>query len=70
MPTPKTTCAFNGKSSKTVLTGDGPIRLDTPRDRDGSFSPILILRHERRFTGFDENWGSLRLQIGPCPLQN
>ncbi|WP_312320420.1 IS256 family transposase [Stenotrophomonas sp.] len=44
----------NGKSSKTVLTGDGPLRLDVPRDRDGSFQPILIPKHERRFTGFDD----------------
>ncbi|POA19660.1 IS256 family transposase [Pseudomonas sp. FW300-N1A1] len=44
----------NGKSSKTVLTGDGPLRLDIPRDRDGSFSPILIPKHERRYTGFDD----------------
>ncbi|WLH46200.1 IS256 family transposase [Pseudomonas beijingensis] len=44
----------NGKSGKTVLTGDGPIRLDIPRDRDGSFSPILIPKHERRYTGFDD----------------
>ncbi|MBK5373057.1 IS256 family transposase [Pseudomonas sp. TH43] len=44
----------NGKSGKTVLTDDGPLRLDIPRDRDGSFSPILIPKHERRFTGFDD----------------
>lgn len=44
----------NGKSGKTVLTGDGPLRLDIPRDRNGSFSPILIPKHERRFTGFDD----------------
>ena len=44
----------NGKSGKTVLTGDGPLRLDIPRDRDGSFSPILIPKHERRYTGFDD----------------
>lgn len=44
----------NGKSSKTVLTGNGPLRLDIPRDRDGSFSPILIPKHERRYTGFDD----------------
>ncbi|KPX00142.1 Uncharacterized protein ALO79_04464, partial [Pseudomonas syringae pv. castaneae] len=44
----------NGKSSKTVLTDDGPLRLDIPRDRDGSFAPILIPKHERRFTGFDD----------------
>ncbi|WP_277343307.1 IS256 family transposase, partial [Cupriavidus taiwanensis] len=39
---------------KTVLTDDGPLRLDIPRDRDGSFDPILIPKHERRFTGFDD----------------
>lgn len=44
----------NGKSKKTVLTGDGPLHLDIPRDRDGSFQPILIPKHERRFTGFDD----------------
>ncbi|WP_181925849.1 IS256 family transposase, partial [Cupriavidus taiwanensis] len=44
----------NGKSAKTVLTDDGPLRLDIPRDRDGSFDPILIPKHERRFTGFDD----------------
>ena len=27
----------NGKSSKTVLTDDGPLRLEIPRDREGSF---------------------------------
>ncbi len=38
----------NGKSEKTVLTDDGPIRIDIPRDRDSSFEPILIAKHERR----------------------
>jgi putative transposase len=44
----------NGKSGKTVLTDDGPLRLDIPRDRDGSFAPILVPKHARRFTGFDD----------------
>ncbi len=39
----------NGRSSKTVLTEDGPLRLEIPRDRDGSFEPILIPKHERCF---------------------
>ena len=39
----------NGKSSKTVLTQDGPLQIDVPRDRDASFEPILIPKHERRF---------------------
>ncbi len=43
----------NGKSAKTVLTEDGPIRIEVPSDRDGSFQPLLIPKHERRFTGFD-----------------
>jgi transposase-like protein len=37
-----------------VLTEDGPLRLAIPRDRDGSFAPILIPKHARRFTGFDD----------------
>ncbi len=44
----------NGTSGKTVLTDDGPLKLDIPRDRDGSFASILIPKHERRFTGFDD----------------
>ncbi len=44
----------NGKSGKTVLTDDGPLRIEVPRDRDGSFEPVLIPKHARRFTGFDE----------------
>jgi transposase-like protein len=44
----------NGTSGKTVLTEDGPLRIDVPRDRDGSFEPLLIGKHERRFTGFDD----------------
>lgn len=45
----------NGTSAKTVLTGQGPVRIEVPRDRDGSFEPILIPKHERRFTGFDDH---------------
>ncbi len=44
----------NGRSAKTVLTEDGPLRIEVPRDRAGSFEPILIPKHERRFTGFDD----------------
>ena len=44
----------NGTSSKTVLTEDGPLRINIPRDREGSFDPVLIPKHERRFTGFDD----------------
>lgn len=44
----------NGASAKTIQTEDGPLRIEVPRDRDGSFEPILIPKHERRFTGFDD----------------
>ena len=44
----------NGTGAKTILTEDGPIRIEVPRDRDGSFTPLLIPKHERRFTGFDD----------------
>ena len=51
---PDTTNQRNGTSGKTVLTDDGPLVLDIPRDRDGTFEPQLIGKHERRFTGFDD----------------
>jgi len=44
----------NGKSSKTVLTDAGSLRIEVPRDREGSFEPQIIGKHERRFTGFDD----------------
>jgi transposase-like protein len=44
----------NGHSAKTVLTEDGPVRIAVPRDRDGAFEPVLIPKHARRFTGFDD----------------
>ena len=44
----------NGVSGKTVLTDAGPLRIDIPRDREASFEPLLIPKHERRFTGFDD----------------
>ena len=44
----------NGTSGKTVLTGDAALRIEVPRDRESSFEPQLIGKHERRFTGFDD----------------
>jgi putative transposase len=49
-----TTNHRNGVSGKTVLTDDGPLPIAVPRDRDGTFEPQLIGKHERRFTGFDD----------------
>ena len=45
----------NGGTSKTVLTGDGKLRIETPRDRDGSFEPVLLPKHARSFTAFDDS---------------
>jgi transposase-like protein len=44
----------NGTSPKTVLTDEGPVALDVPRDRAGTFAPVLVPKHARRLPGFDE----------------
>ena len=44
----------NGRSRKTVQGDLGELTLATPRDRDGTFEPLLIPKHQRRVPGFDE----------------
>jgi len=44
----------NGKTSKRIKTEDGEFELDTPRDRDGSFEPQLVKKHQARFTSMDD----------------
>jgi putative transposase len=44
----------NGTRSKTVLTEIGPVPLDVPRDREGSFEPQLVKKRQRRLHGVDE----------------
>ena len=44
----------NGRSKKTVQGDLGRVTLSTPRDRDGTFEPQLIEKHQRRVPGFDE----------------
>src|SRR3990170_3935674 len=44
----------NGHSRKTVQGDLGELTLSTPRDRDGTFEPQLIPKHQRRVPGFDE----------------
>jgi transposase-like protein len=44
----------NGSTSKTLKTEDGQFELDTPRDRAGSFEPLLVKKHQRRFTSMDD----------------
>lgn len=44
----------NGSRSKRVLTDVGPVEIEVPRDRDGSFDPQLVRKRQRRLTGVDE----------------
>ncbi len=44
----------NGRSRKTVQGDLGEVTLATPRDRDGTFEPQLVPKHQRRVPGFDE----------------
>jgi len=43
----------NGTRSKTVITEIGPVELDVPRDRDGSFEPETVRKNQRRLDGVD-----------------
>jgi putative transposase len=49
----------NGKSAKTIKGTFGEVVLETPRDRNGTFEPQIIEKHQTRFTGFDANIISL-----------
>jgi|TARA_R100001369_G_scaffold38512_1_gene64314 transposase-like protein len=49
----------NGSSRKTLRTEDGQFDLDTPRDRDGSFEPKLVKKHQTRFASMDDKILSL-----------
>ena len=44
----------NGTRSKTVVTDVGPVEIDVPRDRDGSFEPKIVRKRQRRLGGVDE----------------
>ena len=43
-----------GRTPKTLVTEHGPVQIDTPRDRNGSFEPQIVRKRQRRFEGFDE----------------
>jgi len=49
----------NGVSAKTVLTDDGEVQIEVPRDRAGTFEPQLIGKGQTRFDGFDDKIISL-----------
>jgi putative transposase len=44
----------NGSTRKRLATEHGPVEIQAPRDRDGSFEPQIVRKRQRRFEGFDE----------------
>lgn len=44
----------NGSRTKTVVTEIGPVQVDVPRDRDGSFSPAIVAKRQRRLDGVED----------------
>jgi putative transposase len=51
--------ARNGKPGKTILTDQGPLRIRSPRDRNGTFEPQIVRKRQTRWVGFDEKVISL-----------
>jgi len=49
----------NGTSAKTVLTEDGSVEIDVPRDRNGTFEPQIVPKGETCLDGFDDKVISL-----------
>jgi putative transposase len=49
----------NGKTKKTIKTGNGNIEISVPRDRESEFDPLLIAKRERRLSGLNDNVLSL-----------
>jgi putative transposase len=46
--------ARNGQPAKTVITDQGPVRIRSPRDRNGTFEPKIVGKRQTRWVGFDE----------------
>ena len=44
----------NGSRAKTVLTELGPVQVEVPRDRDGSFDPVIVRKRQRRLDSIDQ----------------
>lgn len=44
----------NGASRKTLQTEQGPLELEVPRDRKGTFEPQIVPKHQTRVPGLDE----------------
>jgi putative transposase len=57
----------NGKRAKTVLTDSGEVAVEVPRDRDGSFEPVIVAKRQRRLSSIDEivlSWYARGLTTG------
>ena len=44
----------NGKGKKRVQGGEGEFEIEVPRDRNGTFDPVIVPKRQRRIAGFDE----------------
>jgi putative transposase len=51
--------ARNGAFQKTLITNNGTIELDVPRDRNGGFEPAIIKKKQSRVAGLDQKIVSL-----------
>jgi hypothetical protein len=70
----------NGTRSKTVITDIGPVDIDVPRDRAGTFEPVIVPKGKRRLAGVwtrgvvavregSDSWGDLRASRGDLRSQ-
>jgi putative transposase len=53
----------NGTRAKTVLTEVGPVQVDVPRDRAGTFEPVIVPKGKRRLEGVDRIVLSLTARV-------
>ena len=51
--------ARNGAFQKTLITNNGVIELDVPRDRNGNFEPAIVKKKQNRIAGLDQKIVSL-----------
>jgi putative transposase len=62
--------ARNGRPGKTLLTDQGPLRIRSPRDRNGTFEPEIVKKRQTRWVGFDDRVISLYARgLSVCEIQ-
>ncbi|AAY60900.1 transposase, Mutator family protein [Rickettsia felis str. Pedreira] len=49
----------NGYNTKNLITKNGAVEIEVPRDRNSSFAPSLVAKRQRRLDGFDDKVLSL-----------